>query len=401
MAFVQQTYAAIQNFLDKRVVLQMDDTLFLDRPDVAALLAFMARHNMTKTTKNMEFHHLTKRTRPPYIALAGAGWLVADPTHFPVPNGSGVWFEPNGTYFFNGVQMMVSAVAPGAGANPDVVTASPWPSTQTLPVADVAAGAELVMSYPLYGEKADAPQGNYQDTEDNFNYCEQMMRGITLTELMTKTEAYGPNVRQMEHRLALQAWKTDIEMRLILGKRYKDESQKDDPDVGVVWSTGGVDEILTEKVLDFGAQAFSQDTLLAQVPDFLEFCEPSDWIFYVPASFLMELQLSAMDKLWYDTKDDSFGYAVRKWTTSFGDWPLVHAKMLDHFPVPTAYLLNKNELKKVTFQGTDSMLGAPRLYMNAQLPSQPNKIHDYFRGIMGFQRGWAQRSCKVFNWAAA
>jgi len=403
MSFVNQSYAAIKDVLDKRVVLQMDNKIYLDRPSNAPLLAFMARHNRVRTgVQSMEFHHLTKRTRPPSIPLH-ASWLTAAPTLFPVANGDGAWFEPGGVFFFQDVQMRVTSVAPGVAPADDIVTASKWPSTQTLPVADVAPGttaANLIMSYAVMGDNADAPKGNYVDTVDAFNYCEQTMRGITLNQIMVKTKKYGEDVRALEHRLALMAYKTDWEMKFLFGQRYFDNSQADNPDIGTIWNTGGLNETITEKVLDFNGAAFDLPTLTAAIPDFEEFVDnPNDWFLYVPASFIANLEQSALSKLWLDTKDDSFGFAVKKWDTSFGSWPLVHAKMLDYLPTPRAFFINKEEVLLVPFEGLEGIEGAPRMYMNAQLPNQPNKIHDFFRGIQGIQRGWGNKHCRVQDWA--
>lgn len=398
MAFVNQTYAAIKDVIDKRVVLQMDDTIYLDRPERNALLAYMSRHNLKRSVKGYEAHYLTKKTRPPYIPLAVAYDASVDLGVFSVYNGDGVWFEP-GTIFFNGaIQMKTTSVTPAANTtDPDTVTAVVWPSTQV--DTDLAVDANLIMSYPIYGDLSDAPVGNYVDTIDNTVYLEQMMRGITLSQSLIKTQKYGKDVRAMEHDLALMAWKTDIEMKFLFSKMYKDTTNANVATVGTIWNTGGMNEFLTSKVQDFGStNALDIDTILGYLPDFMEFAAPTDWILYVPASFLQMLQLKAQDKLWYDTEDDSFGYAVRKWTTSFGDFPLVWSRMLDYLSVPAMFFLNKNEIKKVDFETEDGMEGAPRLYLNAQLPNQPNKVHDFFRGIMGLQRGWENRSCKVFDW---
>lgn len=403
MAFVNQAYAAIKDVIDKRTVLQMDDTIYLDRPDRNALLAYMQRHNLKRAVKSYEFWYLTKKTRPPYIPLAAAYDHTNTPTHFEVANGSGVWFEPGGVFFLEAstsvaMQFRVTSVTPaGNTTDNDIVTASSWPSSQTL--ADVAIAKNIIMSYPVFGDKSDAPVGNYVDTIENYNYCEQMMRGITLAQSLIKTQKYGKDVRAMEHDLALMAWKTDIEMKFILSQRTKDTAGASDDAIGTIWNTGGMDEFIASKVLDFSGAAFNIDTILAQIPNFMEYADPKEWIFYVPASFLMNLQLTAQDKLWYDTEDDSFGYAIRKWTTSFGDFPLVWSRMLDYLPIKKAYLLNKNEIKKVDFETEDEMLGSPRLYLNAQLPNQPNKVHDFFRGIMGLQRGWENKSCVIQNWA--
>jgi len=402
MAFVNGTYAAIKDVLDKRVVLQMDNQIYLDRPSNAPLLAFMARQNQVRTgVKLMEFHHLTKRVRPPSVPIH-ANWLVASPTLFPVANGAGAWFELGGIFFFNGVQMRVTAITPGTAPADDIITAAPWPAAgQTLPTANVVAGTtagNLILSYSVHGDNADAPMGNYQDTEDNYNYCEQTMRGITLNQIMVKSQKYGEDVRAMEHRLALMAYKTDWEMKFMFGLRNFDDSHKDDPNIGTIWNTGGINETILDKVLDFNGAAFDASTLTAQIPDFEEWSEPDEWILYCCSNFQAKLEAAALGKLWLDTKDDSFGYAVRRWDTSFGSWPLVRAKMLDYLPKHTAYFINKNELKLVPFEGLEGIEGGPRLYLNAQLPNQPNKIHDFFRGIQGIQRGFGQKHCKVTNW---
>lgn len=402
MAFVNQTYAAIKDVLDKRVVLQMDDKIYLDRPSNAPFLAFMARNGkIRKGVKNMVFHHLTKKVRPPAIPISAA-WEVLTPTQFPVATPYGAFFEVGGIFYFSGVQMRTTAVTPGVGAADDIVTAAPWPSTQVLPAADVAAGTaagNLIMSYMVAGDNADAPKGNYTDTEDNFNYCEQTMRGITLNQIMVKSQKYGEDVRAMEHRLALMAYKTDWEMKFLFGQRYLDETNADDPDIGTIWNTGGINESITDKILNFGGAAFDLATLTAAIPDFEEFSEPDEWFLYVPASFIAKLEQSALGKMWLDSKDDSYGYAIKKWDTSFGSWPLIHSRMLDYLPVPTMYFINKNEVQMVPFEGIEGIEGAPRLYLNAQLPNQPNKIHDFFRGIQGIQRGFGSKHCKVYNWA--
>ena len=401
MAWVQATYADAKDFLSERVVLQMDNTIYLDRPKAAPLLAFLANHSGNQRSYgNMEFHYLTKRSRPPYIPLSVAYDNSGSPNVLKVANGEGVWFEVNGIVFFLGRQCKVTAVTKGSGSDPDLVTAAPWPSTQSMP-ASAASGTQIIMSYAIFGSKADAPLGNFHDTVDNFNYMEQAMRGLSMSKLMLKTKVYGDDPRRQEHELALEAFKTDREMKFLFSKRYYDDTGKDNPDIGLVYNTGGLDEIITEKVLDFNGAAFDPELLLYSVPDWEEFADPSDWIFYVPASFLAELQLAAMDKQFYDTADNSFGYSIKKWDTSFGSFPLVHARMLDHLPVPTAYLLNKNEIKLVNLEGEDDLNGAPRLYLNAQLPNQPNKIHDFFRGICGIQRGWGKKHIKITNWQVA
>jgi len=398
MAWVQNTYADAKDFINERVVLQMDNTIYLDRPRAAPLLAFLANHSGNQRTyKNMEFHYLTKRSRPPYIPLAVAYDNTGAPNVLKVAHDDGVWFEINGIIFFLGIQCMVASVTKGSGTDPDVVHVLPWPATQSMP-ATAPLATNIILSYAIFGSKSDAPLGNYHDTVDNFNYMEQAMRGLSMSKLMLKTEVYGDDPRRQEHELALEAFKTDREMKFLFSKRYFDDSQKDDPDVGLVYNMGGMDEIITEKVLDFNGATLDLGLLLASVPDWEEFADPEDWIFYAPGSFFAILQLAAMEKQWYDTTDNSFGYAVKKWDTSFGSFPLVHARMLDHLPVPTMYLLNKSEIKLVNLEGEDDLNGSPRLYLNAQLPNQPNKIHDFFRGICGIQRGWGKKHIKITNW---
>jgi len=396
MGFVNQAYAAYANQTDVVQKIQMDDTIYLDRPQAAPLLAFIQRHNLKRMSANYVFHYLTKTTRPPYIPLSQAYDSSGAPTAFYVANGSGIWFEPGGIFFLDGVQYRTTSVTPGSGSADDTVTASAWPSTQSL--ADATSGTNLIMSYQVFGDLTDAPVGNWKDAVDNYNYCEQMMSGVTMSKSLATTDRFGKNPRIMAHAEKLLEFKTDIEMKFLLSKRYKDSDNASDQSIGTIWNTGGMDEHITSKVYDFSAGTMNIDTLLQQIPDLSEFAEPEDWIMYVPSAFLAYLQIAAQDKLWYDTKDDSFGYTVRKWTTSFGDFPLIRARMLDHFSVNAIYLLNKNEIKKVTYTGEDQMDGVPKLYMNAQLPNQPNKIHDFYRGVMGLQRGFDAKHCKVYNW---
>lgn len=388
-------YATMAQLLDKHIVMQMEDTILLDRPDRTPLLSFLVKNvaaGTTRTVQDVTFWWLKKKTPPPYIPLADD--YTANDLEFLVTAGEGVWFAPNQIVFLNNLQYRVVSITPGVGN--DTIVVELFPSTQV--DENATTGANIIMSYEVYGERAEAPKGNFTDVTVEYNYIEQMMKGITVTDLMERIQKYGKSVRTMEHQLALDRFKTDIEMKFLLSRRHKDDSGEATPGVGTVWNTGGINERITEKVVDFNGEAFDIETLFAYLPSLLEFSEPEEILFYANADFLFQLQLLAMNKMFYDTKDNSFGYAVRKWDTSLGSFPLLYAKMLDYFPTPVCYLINKKDIKQVNFKGLPDANGGVQLTLNAQLKTQPNVIHDFFRAFKGFQWGWEKRHAKLIDW---
>ena len=410
MGVSYKDYATISKVTNKHLVLQMEDKLYLHRADLTPLLSMLVKGggkgaiHETRVVNSMEFWWLKKETRPPYIPLSAA--YTAGDGHFHVANGSGAWFEENQIVFLVGKQFMVTSVTLNTSPTDDVVTVSLYPATQG-DLATAPSGTNLNLSYAIYGERAEAPDGNYRDVEEEYNYCEQMMKGINLTDLMIRTAKYGQDVRKLEHQLALMNFKVDIETKFLLSQRYKDTTNDGTAKKGTIWNTGGLIPNVTDKVYDFNDAAFSYDTILEQLPDFEEFSDPNDWIWYVSTDFLVKLQQEAMDKLYLDTKDDSYGFAVKKFTTSLGDFPLVRSKIFDYIPSinnagSTVYgkrclLINKNELKKVNFGGLPSIAG-PTLTMNAQTTREPNAKHDFYRAITGFQYGWNDKHCLIESW---
>ncbi|MEM3508608.1 MAG: hypothetical protein QXJ06_00575 [Candidatus Aenigmatarchaeota archaeon] len=396
---VFKDYATLSKITDKHIVLQMDDRIYLHRSDVSPLLSFLVKNggkgaiNEMRNVGNMEFYWLTKRTKPPYVLLAqnhtaNSGTLI-------VPKGDGVWFEVNTICYCDGLQFMVTDVT--FGVNYDTLTVSLFPSTQT--DKNISAGAKINIAYAVFGERANAPLGNFEDVIENFNYLEQMMKGCSFTRIQLETQKYGEDIRRLEHNIKLMAHKIEIENKFILSQMAKDTTNDAVDGIGTIWNTQGLLGVITAKVLDFNGSAWSYDLILASLPNLLEYSDPNDIIFYVPSSFLTKLNLAMVDKLWVDTNDKSFGTAVMKLNTPYGEFPLIRSvAVLDNISPPTALLINKRELKKVNFRGVADGWGEVELVMNAQAKNQPNLIHDYWRGITGLQWGWADKHAKIINW---
>ena len=400
MTDVLTNYKGLASLLSTRVVLQMTDDIYLDRPDVAPLIAFLTKLKKTRTTKNMEFHYLEKTTRPTHVPITSS--YTANGLTFAVSAANSKWFYPgqkiwggnkDGSTDAFGVQYKVTSIST-AGAL--VVTL--FPSTQT--DVSLAEGDNLILGGQVFGDLEDAPKGRFNDAVDNYNYCQQIMAGITIGEIMTKTQLYGTDVRALEHKEKLMEFKASMEADFILSKRDKNVTNQDDPDIGIIYSTGGIDEAITEaeNILDFGG-AFDYDTLVSRLPEFLEYrTNGSDYAFYTNADLISQIEYLMREKLVIDPNYTAWGQTVTKLKTTWGEFPLVPSRLLDRFGFCLSYFLDMNELQKVDFAGEDGP--EPRLYLNAQLTSQPNKLWDFFRAISGLSRGMHKRHSKIYGWTA-
>ena len=394
-------YNYIQRILSDRVVIQMENEIYLDRPDVNPLLSWAILNAQTRTVPNMEFSWLEDVLRPNVIPLAANVSAPSPETGawtFQVAEGWGAFFADYNTVFFapNGTQFKVDAVTASSG-NPDSVSAYKWPSTQST-CGDLTTGDNLIMSYPVVGDLQDVIKGNFRDATPKSNYCEQFMRAISMSKTLAHTQLYGGDIRQKEHNKQLLSFRTDQEAAMVYGIKAKDETGKGDDSLGgTIWRTGGIRASgLTS--LDMGTQTLDYPALLAQLSIATEFFNIQDMVCLAPTSFLTLVNQWAYSALRTNSGEKSFGFAITTLDTTFGPLNLVRSRLLDKFATPEVFFINLKNLRKVQFGGLDGMEGAPKLYMNAQLSTQPNKILDFYNGFGGLEFINAHLGYRLHNW---
>lgn len=391
----------VEQLEDKRAVLQMDDELYLDRPEYSTILSVATRLNQKDTTGNMEHWHLEDQQRPPYAAISAnftPPALPTDPHTFTFPADMAPWFEPVGTIFFLGwgghQQMRVTNVTAGANCT---VTANLWPSSQNATVA-ATSGAKVVFSYPVFGSLADAPSGSYKESTPKNNYLEQTMRAVTLSRILTHTKLYGGDLRQIEHRKAINAFLADQETSILWGIKNKDTSGQANPDIGVIYRCGGIIPDITTNVFDMGGQVLTYSLFLSKLPLIREYSLAKDLAIFAPTSFMSRLVEWGLDKVLLTEDSKTFGMEITKLQTPFGLFPVIYSPLFDYYGANHILVLNLSTVTRMTLGGEDSLIGQPTLYLNQQLPTQPNKILDFYRGIGGIRFTQQMKSGYYTNW---
>lgn len=395
-------YTLVEQLEDKRVVLEMDDQIYLDRPDYATIISVATRLNQKATSQNMEFWWLEDKIRPPYAKLTAAFTPPAnatDPHTFTFSSDAAPWFEPEGTLFFLGwgahQQMKVSSVTV-SGTN-CTVTAYLWPNTQTATSAG-AVGSKIVFTYPVYGSLADAPTGSYRESTPVSNYLEQTMRAVTVSKILTKTKLYGGDLRQQEHRKAIQAFLNDQETSILWGIKYKDTSQQNNPEVGVIYRSGGIIPSLTTNVFDMGGASMTYQDFLSKIPLIREYSLPQDLAIFAPTAFMTKLVTWGLERVLMSEDSTTFGMAITKLVTPFGEFPIIYSPLFDYYGAGHILVLNLKTVTRMILGGDDGLIGQPTLYLNQELTTQPNKVLDFYRGIGGVKLTQEVKSGVFVNW---
>jgi hypothetical protein len=397
------------NYIDRinseRVVIDMTDDIFLDRPQVTPILAFTTLATDVRNTENMEFNWIEDTLRPYAIQLESgvtAPSPETDEWDFEVPNSYGAFFADANTVFFasNGTQFKVSSVEKGTdpAVDPDIVHAYKWPSTQGA-CGNLAQGSNLIMSYPVVGDLQDVVKGNFRDVVAKKAYNEQFMRSVSLNRTVAKTRLYGGDLRKHEHLKQMLAFKTDQEAAMIYGIGAKDETNKGDDSLGgTIWRMNGIRNSGLHGI-DLGSAVLDYPTFLGLIPEITDLSDLADLVCLAPNDFLKLINEWAYDALHTSSGEKRFGFAVTALDTTSGPINFLRAKMLEKFANPEVFFLNTKTIRRTRFGGLDGMEGAPKLYMNAQLSTQPNKILDFYNGFGGLEFKNAHLSSKMYGWS--